>query len=137
MYCLGCGTDLTNQQANRRVISSLSDIVDLWKTVVSEWDEEYTSAEDIVQEQPYMCRGCFSAYSRFIAMKIKITTNIAEAMRCFSYSFFKETKMESPYTASELSLSNLSTSSLEDSAATALNLSRPSASSEVGVSHVC
>ena len=85
MYCLGCGTDLTNQQANRRVVSSHSDIVDLWKTVVSEWDEQYTSAdEDIVQEQPYMCRGCFSAYSRFIAMKTKITTNIAEAMRCFS-----------------------------------------------------
>ena len=124
MYCLGCGTDLTNQQANRRVVSSHSDIVDLWKTVVSEWDEQYTSAEDImqeqpymcrgcfsaysrfivdlwktvvsewdeqytsaediVQEQPYMCRGCFSAYSRFIAMKTKITTNIAETMRCFS-----------------------------------------------------
>ena len=66
MYCLGCGTNLTNQQANRRVVSSHSDIVDLWKTVVSEWDEQYTSAEDIVQEQPYMCRGCFSAYSRFI-----------------------------------------------------------------------
>ena len=81
-----------------------SDIVDLWKTVVSEWDEQYTSAEDIVQEQPYMCRGCFSAYSRFIAMKTKITTNIAEAMRCFSIVSSKKQRLESPYTASELSL---------------------------------
>ena len=104
MYCLGCGTDLTNQQANRRVVSSHSDIVDLWKTVVSEWDDQYTSAEDIVQEQPYMCRGCFSAYSRFIAMKTKITTNIAEAMRCFSIVSSKKQRLESPYAASELSL---------------------------------
>ena len=44
--------------------------------------------------------------------------------------------MESPYTASERSVSTLSASSLEDSATTALNLSRPSASPEVGVSHV-
>ena len=67
------------------------------------------------------------------AMKTKITTNIAEAMRCFSIVSLKKQRLESPYTASELSVS---TFSLEDSATTALNLSRPSASPEVGVSHV-
>ena len=77
----------------------------------------------------------FLCIEPFIAMKTKITTNIAEAMRCFSIVSSKKQRLESPYTALELSVS-ICPLSLEDSATTALNLSRPSASPEVGVSHV-
>lgn len=40
MFCLGCGSDLTNKQADRRNIASNNVVVDLWKDFIIDASDE-------------------------------------------------------------------------------------------------
>ena len=77
MFCLGCAADLSEKQADRRAISSHEDILSLWRGFVSESD---VCPSDLLRDHCYMCRNCFSAYSRYLLLQKKMTDKVQQLL---------------------------------------------------------
>lgn len=83
MFCLGCGSDLTGRQSDRRNIVSIDVITSLWKKLISDASgagDSPFSPDTMLTKHQCMCRSCFSAYRRYNDLKNEITDNIKHVL---------------------------------------------------------
>ena len=83
---------MVNKQADRRVLLGHDDIVDIWRSVVEDCDNENVISEDFLQGQQCMCRGSFSAHSRYLALKKKDYRYYCRCIGKVSSILFQEVK---------------------------------------------
>ena len=63
--------------------------------------------EDFLKGQQWMCRGCFSAYSRYLALKKKNTDNIVCALEKYPQFCSKKSRLDSSTSSSTSSALSL------------------------------
>lgn len=100
MFCLGCGSDLTNKQADRRNIASNNVVVDLWKDFIIDASDEESdfSPDSMLTENQCMCRSCFSAYTRYNDMQKRIKDNIMHVLETLPQFARKKQRSDSSVT---------------------------------------
>ena len=91
MYCLGCGIDITNKATNRRNLqgAAAKKVVAVWKSFIELFAEEtgpnidcdsvITGDGDQAHEGK-MCRTCYSAYERYIALQQTMKEKLRSAI---------------------------------------------------------
>ncbi len=112
-YCFGCGNDITNKRNERRLLSTgkSQHVLSLWKAFVAHLDYSDSEAGD-----GYICRSCFSAYERYIALQNKIESNLIKYFDKFDagQATPKRIKLDTPSSGPLIIPSHPSTSSSPD-----------------------
>ena len=91
MYiCYGCGSDIEKNYDRRLLdVPKSKHVLSLWKSLV-----------DVSVVPGFMCRGCFSTYERYIALKEKIEANLAKAIDKIPSGQPKRMRLQSSISAS-------------------------------------
>ena len=91
MYCLGCGTNVTNKPADRRALqgSGSQQVVELWTTVCESLEDAERPSIDLNMlisgggdptRSGRMCRKCFYAYERYLKLHDSLQENLKKAL---------------------------------------------------------
>ena len=89
LYCLGCGSDISNRSADRRSLQSdaAEHIIPVWKSLLEDVVSQGESDVDIDADSLVsgggdptqcgkMCRKCFGAYDRYKSLQTLLTNNL-------------------------------------------------------------
>ena len=93
VFCVGCGSDLTNKSTDRRNLRSAvaEHVATIWKELLEQIVDEEESNVDIDaskiisgDKEPArggrMCRKCFKAYEHYHALHKSLVSNLKKAL---------------------------------------------------------
>ena len=97
VYCLGCGSDITNRPTDRRSLQSASSehVVPVWKAfleIVLDGEESHADldADTLISgggdpsKFGRMCRKCFNAYDKFQNLQTMLHCNLKKVIEVIS-----------------------------------------------------